>query len=286
MNDERTTNIPALLTEITDPPKKLYIRGTLPKENSKKVCVVGSRRYSSYGKEVCERLVASLAPYNVSIVSGLALGIDSIAHQTALKYKIHTVAVPGSGLHSSVLYPRSHRTLAEEIIDSGGALLSEFEPTFKATSWSFPKRNRIMAGLSHIVVIIEAERKSGTLITARLAMEYNRDVAAVPGPIFSKNSEGPHYLIRNGAIPVTSPSDLIDALNLEQETTGEQTLFTTEDLSLTEKIITSLLTLEPLSRTELIEKTQLSTSECSITLSQLELKGIIEESLGKIRLKQ
>lgn len=285
MDGHSTTHIPRLLTEISDPPKKLYKQGTLPYEQTKMVCFVGSRRYSSYGKEVCEHLVKSLAPYDVSIISGLALGIDSIAHETALKHNMHTIAVPGSGLDPSVLYPRSHKRLAEEIVHSGGALLSEFEPTFKATAWSFPKRNRIMAGLSHMVVIIEAEKKSGTLITARLATEYNRDVAAVPGPIFSQNSEGPHHLIRNGAIPITSSSDLIDALNFEtaQE---EQTLFTLDDLSPAEKKIVSALSHEPLSRSELIETTQLHSSECGITLSQLELKGIIEESLGKIHLKK
>jgi len=283
MEENRTSQIPTLLKEINDPPKKLYIRGVLPKESTKYVCIVGSRRYSSYGKEVCEKLVASLAPYDVSIVSGLALGIDSIAHETALKNKMHTVAVPGSGLHPSVLYPRSHAKLAENILSSGGALLSEFEPTFKATQWSFPKRNRIMAGLSHIVIVIEAEKKSGTLITARLAMEYNRDVAAVPGPIFSKNSEGPHHLIRNGAIPITSPEDLIEALDLEKTKTTQMSLL---DLSPEEQTIISLLELESLTRNELVEKSSLGTAECGIVLTKLELKDIIKESLSKFHLKK
>lgn len=279
MSETRTQNIPVLLREISDPPKKLYVRGTLPAEDIVTVCIVGSRKYSAYGKEVCEKLVASLAPYKVSIVSGLALGIDSIAHESALRHKMHTIAVPGSGLDPSVLYPSSHKRLAENILASGGALLSEFEPTFKATTWSFPQRNRIMAGLSKIVIVIEAEKKSGTLITARLAMEYNRDVAAVPGPIFSKNSEGPHHLIKNGAIPITSPDDLIEALNLEKQTEEN---FTKNDLSEEEQKIVSLLEQEPLTRNEIVEILDLSTTECSVLLTKLELRGVVKESFGKL----
>jgi len=281
MSETHTQNIPALLREISDPPKKLYVRGTLPTKDTITVCIVGSRKYSAYGKEVCEKLVASLAPYKVSIVSGLALGIDSIAHESALRHKIHTIAVPGSGLDPSVLYPRSHRRLAESILASGGALLSEFEPTFKATTWSFPQRNRIMAGLSKIVIVVEAEKKSGTLITARLAMEYNRDVAAVPGPIFSKNSEGPHHLIKNGAIPITSPGDLIEILNLEKQEKEENLNI---DLSPDEQKIVLLLEQEPLTRNEIVENLELSTTECSALLTKLELKGVVRESFGKLHI--
>ena len=281
MSETRTQNIPALLRKISDPPKKLYVRGTLPPEDSITVCIVGSRKYSAYGKEVCEKLVASLAPYKVSIVSGLALGIDSIAHESALRHKMHTIAVPGSGLDPSVLYPASHRRLAENILASGGALLSEFEPTFRATTWSFPQRNRIMAGLSKIVIVVEAEKKSGTLITARLAMEYNRDVAAVPGPIFSKNSEGPHHLIKNGAIPITSPNDIIEVLNLEkQERQENSNIYLSHD----EQRIVLLLEQEPLTRNEIVENLDLSTTECSVLLTKLELKGMVKESFGKLHI--
>lgn len=282
MSETSLKNIPTLLKEISDPPKKLYLRGNLPNDSTKLVCIVGSRRYSAYGKEVCEKLVSSLAPYDISIVSGLALGIDSIAHKTALEQKIHTIAVPGSGLDPNVLYPRSHQRLAEEIITSGGALLSEFEPDFKATTWSFPQRNRIMAGLSHIVIVIEAEKKSGTLITARLAMEYNREVGAVPGPVFSKNSEGPHHLIKNGAIPITSSEDIIEALNLEPKA---QESLDFPDLSKKEKRIVLLLEQQPLSRNELMNESNLSITECSTTITKLELRGIVTEELGKLHLK-
>src|SRR5574344_927429 len=192
-------NIPEMLREIPDCPDKLYIKGKLPSQDSKLLCVVGSRKYTSYGKDVCEKLISGLRGYDITIVSGLALGIDSIAHKTALDSGLKTIAVPGSGLDESVLYPSTHKQLAEKILENGGALISEFEPNFRATPYSFPQRNRIMAGISHAVLVIEAETKSGTLITSKFATEYNRDVLTVPGSIFSKNSEGPNMLIRLGA---------------------------------------------------------------------------------------
>ncbi|MES3005459.1 MAG: DNA-processing protein DprA, partial [Patescibacteria group bacterium] len=136
-------------------------------KDTKFLCVVGSRQYTSYGKELCISLIKSLAGRPVIIISGLALGIDGIAHQTALDVGLPTIAVPGSGLHPNVLYPRSHLHLAEKIIEKGGLLASEYEPQIRASPWSFPMRNRIMAGLSHAVLIIEAEENSGTLVTAR-----------------------------------------------------------------------------------------------------------------------
>src|SRR3989344_2642579 len=176
---------PRRLREIPDPTEKIYLKGTLPSEDHKWLCVVGSRKYSSYGKEVCEKLIEGLRGYPVVIVSGLALGMDAIAHRAALSAKLHCVAVPGSGLDPSVLYPATNRRLADEILKAGGVLLSEFEPNFRATAWSFPQRNRIMAGLSDAVLVIEAEKRSGTLITARLATAYHRDVFTIPGSIFS-----------------------------------------------------------------------------------------------------
>src|SRR3989338_5938444 len=209
-------SFPSRLQEIADPPEKLFVKGTLPPEEHKWLCVVGSRKYSSYGKEVCEKLIDGLRGYKVVIVSGLALGMDASAHRAALSANLPSVAVPGSGLDSEVLYPATNRRLADEILKAGGALLSEFEPNFRATAWSFPQRNRIMAGLSDAVLVIEAEKRSGTLITARLATEYNRDVFTIPGSIFSASSAGPHMLLRLGATPITSQEDLLNALGLSQ----------------------------------------------------------------------
>ncbi|MBX4210778.1 DNA-processing protein DprA, partial [Candidatus Parcubacteria bacterium] len=209
-------DFPSRLREIPQTPKKLYIEGTVPNWEHKFLCVVGARAYTPYGKSVTEKIVGGLRGYPIIIVSGLALGIDAVAHKAALDSGLTTVAVPGSGLSPQVLYPSSNRELAKKIVSSGGALVSEFEHEFRATSWAFPQRNRIMAGLSHAVLVIEAEAKSGTLITSRLATDYNRDVLTVPGSILSKNSEGPHLLIKLGATPITSADDVLAALGFEK----------------------------------------------------------------------
>ena len=273
---------PSLLLEIPDKPKKLFCAGKLPPPDTKLLSVVGSRKYSTYGKEVCEKLISELRGFPISIVSGLALGIDSIAHKTALKNNLHTIAVPGSGLSQKTLYPSSHVRLAEEIVDSGGALLSEFESDFKATQWSFPQRNRIMAGISHATLVIEAEIKSGTLITSRLATDYNRDVLTVPGSIFSKNSEGPHMLIRLGATPITSGKDILQSLGivLEEKEIQRKNL---DDLSLDEQNIVALLE-QPTSRDDLIRVSGKPAFEINAILTAMEIKGIVTESMGEIRL--
>ncbi len=178
--------------------------------------LLGRGNIRDTGKIRATCLLIVCAAKNVSIVSGLAIGIDTIAHKAALKAGLHTLAVPGSGLDRKVLYPSVNRTFADTIIEKGGGLLSEFEAEFISTPWAFPKRNRIMAGLSHSILIIEAEKKSGTLITARLATEYNRNVLTVPGSIYSKNSEGPHLLMRLGATPITCPEDLHEALGFDR----------------------------------------------------------------------
>lgn len=272
---------PPLLREIPDAPKKLYCRGPLPEWNSSKfLCVVGSRKYTSYGKEACEMLISGLAGYPIVIVSGLALGIDSIAHKAALRAHLKTIAVPGSGLSDGVLYPSSHRPLAQQIIERGGCLLSEFAPDFKATPYSFPQRNRIMAGLSHAVLVIEAETKSGTLITSRLATEYNRDVLTVPGSIFSSNSSGPNLLLRLGATPVTSSTELLEALGFSDTAATLERDYS--ECSEDEKKMLELLA-APLSRDELIRASGFSVSDANTILSVLEIKGLIKESLGEIR---
>ena len=272
--------IPPQLLEIPEPPKQIYLVGKMPKEGNKLLAIVGSRKFSSYGKEVCERLVAGLKGQPVTIVSGLALGIDSIAHRAALQNNIQTIAFPGSGLDESVLYPTSHLNLAKEIVENGGGLLSEFEPKFRATPYSFPQRNRLIAGISHATLIIEAEKKSGTLITSRLATDYNKDVLAVPGSIFSKTSEGPHMLIRLGATPITCVNDLLEALHLEPE---QQTL-DFGDCNADELQILKLLN-SPISRDELFEQAQLPIQVLNSILMMLEIKGFIQESQGLISRK-
>ncbi|MEI6553752.1 MAG: DNA-processing protein DprA, partial [bacterium] len=217
---------PRLLRQISDPPRTLYYTykeseasedvkseakseprlGICPEssqpdllwriakdEKLKIICIVGSRSYTEYGQLTCEKLIEGLSLYKnkIAVVSGLAIGIDSIVHRLCLRHGIPCIAIPGSGLNEEVLYPRTNVRLAEQIYESGGILLSEFEPDVRATVWSFPLRNRIMAGIADVTVVIEGKRDSGTMITARLAAEYNRDVLAVPGSIFSIHSEGP-----------------------------------------------------------------------------------------------
>jgi len=275
-------DFPELLKEITDPPKRLRYEGELPKGGNKLLAIVGSRKYSSYGREVCESLVAGLADAPVTIVSGLALGMDSIAHRAALKYGLQTIAIPGSGLDRKVLHPRSHLGLAEEILESDGGLLSEYDDLMTYPGpWIFPKRNRIMAGMCHATLVIEAERKSGTLITSRLATEYNREVGAVPGPVDSPTSDGPHMLIRLGAALIRDANDVLELLGLKR---GDEnpTLVDIEELSDEEKVFIKILE-KPYSRDELIRRSKLDIGNASATLSLLEIKGLIVEELGEVR---
>ncbi len=289
INILKRTDWPPLIEEINQIPKQLFYAGQIPDWSRKMLCVVGARKNTSYGKEVVEEIISGLRGYPITIVSGLALGIDSIAHRSAIKNKLPTIAVPGSGISQKVLHPQSHTRLAQEILEKGGTMMNEFEPDFKATYWSFPQRNRIMAGMSNAVLIVEAEKKSGTLITARLATEYNRDVLAIPGSIFNTTSEGPHMLIRLGAIPIRDSDDVLEALHLENASDSVCLERTESDkyFDCSEKEIIKILN-EPLSRDEILRRIfsehNISVAETQTLLSLLELKGLIKETLGEIRL--
>lgn len=202
------------LMEIPDPPEALWFIGTMPPKEYKTLAVVGSRALSEYGKEACEYLIAGLAGYPISIVSGLALGADACAHRAALKAGLHTVAVPGSGLDEKSIYPRTNLGLAKAILQSGGALISEHPPEYKAQAYDFPSRNRIMVGLSDAVLVIEAGTQSGTLITARLTADYNRDLLCVPHRIGDPHGEGANQFIRLGAVLVSEPLHILEALGI------------------------------------------------------------------------
>ena len=270
------------LLEIPEPPEIIYFRGKIPeKAGVKTLAVVGSRRHSMYGKEVCERLVHELRGLPIIIVSGLALGIDSVAHEAALKSGITTVAVPGSGLLDKVLYPSIHKPLARHILDAGGTLISEFEPDTEAAPWTFPKRNRIMAGLADAVLIIEAEEKSGTQITARLALDFNRDVFSVPGNITSPNSSGTNRLIKLGATPILSPEDLLSELGFEKKEQGKS--FDPAQFSEKEQSVLAHLR-EPLHKDELISLIGMPAAEALTIITALEIRGIIKEEFGMMRI--
>jgi DNA processing protein len=271
---------PPLLREIPEPPARLRLWGNPINLDNKLLVVVGSRKYSHYGREACEQLILGLAGHPITIVSGLALGIDGIAHKTAMRAGLQTVSFPGSGLDRSVLHPRSHYPLAQEIVENGGGILSEYDDLMPAGVWTFPKRNRIMAGLAHATIVIEAEKRSGTLITSRLATEYNREVGVVPGPISSPTSEGPHMLARLGAAIIRDSHDILELLGLESE--GQPVLMSTEDLTAEEKIFIKVLG-TPCSRDELIRRARVNVSQANAVLSLMEIKGLIKEEMGEVR---
>jgi DNA processing protein len=296
---------PPLLKEINDPPKQLYLAGQVPDYSRKFLCVVGSRKFTSYGKEACEYLIGGLRGYPITIVSGLALGIDAIAHRAALRNNLPTIGMPGSGLSSKALHPQTNVGLAEEMVDAGSTLISEMEPGEKASIlthntpgkkvfWSFPRRNRLMVGISSAVLVIEAGLKSGTLITAKLTTEYNRDLLVVPGSIFSSASEGANMFLRLGAAAITRPEDILDILDLNSSSgltsrlplsKGKQNATPRDYSNCSENEIKIIeLLAEPLERDELLRRSGLRTSEVQSLLTLLELKGHIREQLGEIGL--
>jgi len=269
--------------EIPQPPENLWIIGELPPEDLIYLCVVGSRKFTSYGREICEKIISGLKGYPIVIVSGFAMGIDTIAHKKAMQVGLKTVVFPGSGLSDEAMYPKSNVRLINEVVGKGGCLISEFEPDFKATQWSFPMRNRLMAGISKATLIIEAEERSGTLITARLTTEYNRDLLVVPGSVFSSNSKGTNRLLHQGATPVTCTEDVLEALGFELPKDEEKQKRLFEDLSPEEKKVAGMLR-EPIARDELIRAIKLPIPTANAILSVMEIKGLIKEELGEIRL--
>ena len=210
------------------------------------------------------------------------MGIDAIAHKKALSVGLKALVFPGSGLSREAMYPKTNIKLAEEIFNSGGCFLSEFEPDFKATLWSFGRRNRLMAGISKAVLIIEAEERSGTLITARLTTEYNRDLLVVPGSIFSPNSKGVNKLLRQGATPITCSEDVLEALGFELPKDEEKQKKLFLDLLPEEKMVFDLLR-DPFPRDDLIRAMKMPTPTANALLSIMEIKGLIKEELGEIR---
>jgi len=278
------SEFPALLREIPDAPKRLLVRGTLPSDENKWLAVVGSRACTPYGRQACRHLIEGLRGYPIVIVSGLAYGIDAEAHKTALGAGLATVGVPGSGLDWDVLYPRANVALAREILSSGGALLSEEAPGAKSMEYMFPKRNRIMAGLSHAVLVVEAKEKSGSLITAKLATEYDRELLVVPGSIFSEESKGTHQFLRLGATAVTSAEDILVALGLTKHEGVTALSQLRDDLS-PEELRVCELAASPLPREELLVSLEMPISEANVLLSAMEIKGLIVEELGVVRIR-
>lgn len=223
---------PRLLREIHDPPCLLYVKGNIKSLSSKTMAVVGTRNATEYGRQVAEKLVRELKPSGITVISGLAAGIDTVAHWAALQSGLPTVAVFGCGL--DIIAPSTNRRLSQEILAHDGALVSEYKLGTPASKYTFPQRNRIVAGLSHGVLVIEGDVKSGALITAKLGLEEGRTVFAVPGNIYSPGSQGPMFLIRNGAVPVTCGEDILQELHWWNGSDGKAEKSSRPDESLAE----------------------------------------------------
>lgn len=274
-------HIQKLFGHIPDIPKQLFIRGTFPSDaHVVFLTIVGSRNCTHYGKQACEELIKGLEGYPIVIVSGLAAGIDTIAHESALNAGLVTVAFPGSGLDERVIHPRSNLALVKKILEYGGCLVSEFDHNQPGANWTFPQRNRLMAGISRATLLIEATHKSGSRITARLATEYNRDVLAVPGDIFRETSQAPNDLIRIGATPITTSEELLEALGFQVTTQPMLDLFS--QASSDEQQILRLLA-SPMRRGDLIRTSNLPTAQANVLISQMEMKGLIVEMGGELR---
>lgn len=272
-------NYPKLLKKIKDPPEVLYYEGELKSEENC-FAVVGTRMASSYGKQVALEIAGDLAEAGLTIVSGLAPGIDSFSHLAALEGRKRTIAVLGTGIDERSIYPQENLKLARKILELGGSLISEYPPGTHGSEFTFPQRNRIISGISLGVLVIEAKQKSGALITANWAKKQERKIFAIPGSIHSLNSKGCHYLIKQGAKLVENANDILKELNLpvdrqvyQKETTGE----TPE-----ENLILGVLKEEALDIDKIIERTKLSAATVASTLAILEIKGKVKNLGGNI----
>ena len=264
---------PESLQHIPDPPPVLFIKGSLTLESEKQLAIVGTRRATYDGKKSASVFAGILTESGVSIVSGLARGIDTLAHTACLEAGGHTIAVLGNGLAS--VYPPENESLAQQIVDHGGSVISELPLDETPSRWTFPARNRLIAGLSRGVLIVEGDRKSGSLITANAALEQGREVFAIPGSIYNSQAEGTNYLIQNGAFPALSPMDIIEYMHWSGATKIETKEITPPELDETEKIIYDLLKNETLSFEELAEATGFDAEELNSCLTMLTLRSII-----------
>jgi DNA processing protein len=267
---------PSRLKEIDQPPPVLYVRGTLTVEDSWAVAVVGTRRVSAYGRQVTEELATFLANNGVTVISGLARGVDAIAHQSALKAGGRTVAVLGSGVDR--IYPPEHAQMAAKMMTSG-AVVSDYAPGTPPDASNFPPRNRIISGLSLATVVIEAGETSGALITAQFAVDQGREVFAVPGNILAPQSKGTNRLIQQGAHPLLAARDLLEVLNLTRVTEKREArkILPSDDV---ESSLMNVLSHEPLHMDEICNQTGLPIERVSATLVMMELKGLVRQVGG------
>lgn len=264
---------PQRLKQIANPPFVLYVRGSLVPEDEWAIAVVGTRRPTPYGREAARTIASELARQGITVVSGLALGIDTEAHQAALEAGGRTIAVLGSGFR--YLYPARNRELARRIV-AHGAVVTEYALDVRPEPANFPPRNRIISGLALGVVVVEAGPTSGALITARFAAEQGREVFAVPGPIFNRSSLGPNLLIQEGAKLVTSVDDILEELQLTHIAAHQEARTALPASGLEEQILACLQE-APLHVDEIVRRTQLETAQVMSTLTLMELKGLVRQ---------
>lgn len=274
----KSPNFPSLLKEIPRPPAILYYLGRLPKPSEILMAVVGSRKFSFYGKRCAEKIAGDLALRGIPIISGMALGIDTIAHRACLKNNQATFAVLGCGLDQ--VYPASNAQLAQAIIKNGG-LISEYPLGYGALKQNFHARNRLISGLSHGVVIVEAHLRSGTFITANHALDQNREVFAIPGEIFSQSSKGCHQFIQNGAKLITSAQDILEEFRIPSPQNKEKALEKSLKLkpanAIQEKIM-EFLSPQPISIDKLVFLTKLEINVLLANLTEMEVNGLIKKT--------
>lgn len=274
-------NYPFYLKQIYDPPIVLFVKGSLSRLNQERsLAVVGSRKASHYIKEVLRKLISDFRGTDVSIISGLAVGIDSCAHQAAIDNSLNTIAVIGSGF--DYVYPSQNRELFKKIVDSGGAVVSEYLPEQQAATWTFPRRNRIISGLSQGTLVGEAGLKSGALITAKLCLDQNRELMCIPGMVTNPNTEGTYKLIKEGATVVTKVDDILNQLNWEIKPCFQtENQSTSGDFDNNEQKILNILELEPKSFDVILQESKLTIDELMLTLTSLELMGQIKQLPGQ-----
>jgi len=267
---------PRLLQEINQSPPVLYVKGQLAPEDASSIAIVGTRRVTEYGQQVTRDTSIFLAGHGLTIVSGLARGVDGLAHQHALNTGGRTIAVLGSGV--DVIYPPEHRKLAEAICEHG-AVISDYPMGTKPEGINFPPRNRIISGLSLATIVVEAGERSGALITADFALEQGREVFAVPGNVLSPASRGTNRLIQKGACAMTSPQDILDVLDLPMAE-AYQAARQAKPADTTEAKILQVMDYEPIHIDEICNETGLAIENVSAALTMLELKGMIQHVGG------
>lgn len=267
---------PKRLKDIYDSPLVLYKKGDILEEDNLSIGIVGSRKTTAYGKWACEKFTKELVKLGITIISGIALGIDTVAHNTALKEGGRTIGIIGSGI--DVVYPKSNKDLYGRIIDNG-AILTEFPLNTPPLAYNFPQRNRIIAGLSCGIIVVEAKEKSGSLITAHHGLEQGKDVFSIPGNINSIYSKGTNKLIKDGAIPLLDIDDILNEIyefKIIKEREIEEKILDI-DLSETEMKILEIIKEGPTHCDTIVNKTGINISTVSSVITVLEIKGIIRE---------